>query len=608
MNRDLRRRVRVQNQNRSGGNIHGRLVGHLLLSYAKHYCSSFHGGLFGAVRSRGYISSSVKLADAVQNHPQSVTYVVTFLSTVLSAFSSYLFSQAILRMIAVFLSNPMTISDLRFGISVSRRSVLLDFDNKKGLLVTAVFFVATLGQTASWSSLFTLDNIAVYTPLEGIDFDFTSEAFLSQLPNYLTYAQGGVWYIDSALLSVVATSGTTSAMARIGYPTILDYFDHAYVNTTGGIFATDFQRDSPVRNSSRFITYNTEPFPRTSSSFNFTMSQQGLTAAVSCRNMTGQLSATSDPPFQRIAKPAEIVIDNVVPKTSYTAFSFMTTCTGNITDTETYLSSTNNTIIALACPDDASLVGNITITIDTQGDLYSDINGTMICHVTPQIQNVTAQYYNGSFISTQPDPAYAPINSLMDIRAFTMATVNSIIFGQGTMRNTLGDAMASILTDQFPGEDVDYITLWEAYFRGIIEFAGTALKNDLWESFGPLHGYVPLNMTRPIHGTATTITVGWQYKGWESFAVLLPSTCISIASILIVLFTQYRSRGVPVQHMEIDPSNPMVLMAAASAGGMGDTFDGLTKEEVEEGLGKKVKLARVGGKVGFVQVNNMPTA
>ncbi|KAJ6459574.1 hypothetical protein C8R45DRAFT_1109442 [Mycena sanguinolenta] len=86
----------------------------------------------------------------------------------------------------------MTISNLRFGISVSNRSILLDFDNKKGLLVTTVFFVATLGQTASWSSLFTLNDIAVYTPLQGIEFDLTSDAFISQLPQYLNTSLTGL--------------------------------------------------------------------------------------------------------------------------------------------------------------------------------------------------------------------------------------------------------------------------------------------------------------------------------------------------------------------------------------------------------------------------------
>ncbi|KAJ6459575.1 hypothetical protein C8R45DRAFT_552990 [Mycena sanguinolenta] len=399
-------------------------------------------------------------------------------------------------------------------------------------------------------------------------------------------------------------------MARIGYPTVLDYAAHAYVNSTGGIFATEFQRDPPIANSSKFITYNTEPFPHTSSLFNFSMSQQGLTAAVSCQNVTGQLSATSDPPFQRIAKPANIVIDGVAYGDNYTAFSFETTCAGNNTVTAPYLTSQGNTIIALACQVDHSNVGNITVTIDTQGGLYADINGTMICTVTPQIQNVTAHYYNGSYISIEPDPAYTPVNSLMDSSAFREATVNAIIYGQGTTRNTLGDAMISILNDQFSGEEdtVDYLTLWESYFRGVVEFAGTALKNDLVQSFGPLKGKIPLSITKPIHGTATTITAGWQYKGWESFVVLLPSTFISIASILIVLFTQYRSRGVPDQHMRIDPSNPMVLMAAAAAGGMADTFDGVTKENVDEGLRKKVKLAQVDGKIGFVAVNNTQIA
>ncbi|KAJ6459569.1 hypothetical protein C8R45DRAFT_1081381 [Mycena sanguinolenta] len=481
-------------------------------------------------------------------------------------------------MILVYLTNPMTISNLRFGISVSRRSLLFDFQNVKGLLATGVFFLATLGQTASWSSLLTPNAITVYTPLQGTELDFSSEALVSQFTQLLEDPHGGYQYIDSTLLSIIATSGATSAMSRVGYPTVLDYAGLAYEDNTGGISPITLKPDAPTANRTDFVTFNTMPFPPNTNSFNITMSQQGLTAAVTCQ--TGQLNATSDPPFQRFATQAEMVIGD--KPYNYTAFYIKTTCAGESQYSYSYLSNTNNTLIAVACNSDG---GTYTVVIDGQG-VYEGM-GTMMCTVSPQIQNVTA-YYNGRILYTEPDPAYPPINSLLNVNGFSSGLVEGIMYGQGQARNAIGDVLASVYSGQLVGyQQENYATLWEAYIRGVVEFLGTALKVNLALSDGPLQGKPPSNMMKSTNGTAITTTLGWQYKEWASFAVLIPSTFVAVASILIVLFTQFRSRGVPVQHTAFDPSDPLALMAAASAGGMGNTFDGLTKEHVKEGQRNK---------------------
>ncbi|KAF7367607.1 Protein arginine N-methyltransferase [Mycena sanguinolenta] len=302
-------------------------------------------GMFSAVRARGYIPLSPELAVFVQQNPQLKTYGVTFLSTALSAFSSYLFSQAIRQMILVYLTSPMTMSTLRLGISVSSRSLLFDFQNIKGLLATSVFFLATLGQTASWSSLFTPNDIAVYTPMHGTEIDFSSEAFLDQYPQvYGNLSE----YLGSALLSVTDTSGAASAMSLLGYPTVLDYAGFGFVGSistgsTGGIFPIVISA-----NRTNFLTYYDSPLPPFYTSYNVTMSQQGLTATVSCQDRTGQLDAISDPPFQRLATQTEVVIGNQTA--SVTVLSFKSACSGVTESTDYYLSATNDTVIALACP------------------------------------------------------------------------------------------------------------------------------------------------------------------------------------------------------------------------------------------------------------------
>ncbi|KAJ6459573.1 hypothetical protein C8R45DRAFT_552952 [Mycena sanguinolenta] len=581
---------------------HTRIIGGpLVVIVGQTLLLAISSGFFLAVRSRGQIPLPRTLADFVQQNPQSKTYVITFLSTALSTFSSYLFSQAVRQAILVHLTNPTTISALRFGISVSTKSLLFDLQNIKALLVTGVFFLAALGQTASWSSLLTPNDMTVYTPMQGTELDLSSETFLSQFPQYYGVINA---YLSSALLSVIDTSGAASAMALLGYPTVLDYGALAYDSSTGGILP--IMVDLIDANRTNFLTYNTSPLPPFTTSYNITMSQQGLTAAVSCQNRTGQLDANSDPPFTRVATPAEMTIGNE-PSIPYTALSFMSACGGQPKQTYPYFSSTNNTVIAMACPQNDTSGGYMntyTVIIDSQG-IYGGM-GTMVCTVSPQIQNVTS-YYIGRFVYTETDSAYPPINLPLNSTLFYWGLVEGIMYGQGTTRNAVGDAIESILTDQIAGnQPVDYLTLWEAYIRGVVEFVGTAMKLRLAAPGGPLQVQPPSNlnmMIRSTNGTAITTTIGWEYKHLASFAVLIPSTFFAIASIAIVLFTLFQSRGVPVQHVAFDPSNPLALMAAASAGGMVNTFHGLTKDDVNEGQRKKVKLGQVGGKIGFVQVN-----
>ncbi|KAF7367602.1 hypothetical protein MSAN_00823500 [Mycena sanguinolenta] len=454
--------------------------------------------------------------------------------------------------------------------------------------------------------------MAVYTPLQGTEIDLSSQALVNQFTQLFGYYEDGVTedgiynYLRSSLLSLIETSGAASATARLGNPTVLDYAGFAYGGSTSGITPTRFYPDAPLVNRTRtsFITYNImpfPPFPPTNTTFNITMSQQGLTASVSCQNRTGQLNATSDPPFKRLATPAEVFYGNEPSKSTYTALSFSSACGGETRISYSYLTNSNNTVIALPCPQN----NTFTVIIDSQGR-YQDM-GTIVCSVSPQIQNMTS-YYDWQYVYTEADLAYAPMNAPMNSTAFYWGLVEGIMYEQGPMRNAIGDMMESIYYYQIADEPLDYAVLWEAYIRGIVEFVGTVMKDIIASNDGPLKGQVPLDMIKSTNGTAITTTIGWQYKKLSSFTVLIPSTFFAIASILIVLFTQFRTRGVPVQHVAFDPSNPLALMAAASAGGMGNTFDGLTKEHVKQGQKNKVKLGQVGGKIGFVQVNTMSAA
>jgi hypothetical protein len=82
--------------------------------------------------------------------------------------------------------------------------------------------------------------------------------------------------------------------------------------------------------------------------------------------------------------------------------------------------------------------------------------------------------------------------------------------------------------------------------------------------------------------------------------MLIPTTFVALASIMIVLFAEYKNGfgGIPTEHASFDPSNSLHLMAAASAGGMQKTFKGLAKKNIKEGSAKKLKLGKVGSEDG----------
>lgn len=162
---------------------------------------------------------------------------------------------------------------------------------------------------------------------------------------------------------------------------------------------------------------------------------------------------------------------------------------------------------------------------------------------------------------------------------------------------------------------------------GIIAFSGTvgpkiklslseslhlyiqATRILLSESDSPIsNGTIPPDMTRQIEGIHRTQTLGWDYNARKAtgIAVLLPITFIALASIAIVAVAQYHNHGIPASHANFDPNNPFLLMAAASAGGMHNTFHTVDKvEDLATLKQKKVKFGRIGNRDCLVETSTV---
>ncbi|KAJ7883765.1 hypothetical protein B0H13DRAFT_2667116 [Mycena leptocephala] len=281
------------------------------------------------------------------SNPQSKTAILTLLASVLSAYSSYLVirNTAIQYAVRVYLTRPVPLATLRFGILLSRGSSIWTLERLEGkwVIICVVFLLANHSQTASWSSLITPMQIVVPTPLQGTEIDLTSDAFSKQFDQLWNGTSGIQDYIDSALW-VLAMSGTVNANSQAGYD--FSFIDFGGWTTGIPLVCTDSPRSAgkkpdrygiyflggtfpinlpyladPTLNTTAIITSNTEPFPPPGSDFNVSMSQQGFSAIASCQYQ--QLDAESDPPLERFVNSVEITSGGGV--TTYTAVSVTTT-------------------------------------------------------------------------------------------------------------------------------------------------------------------------------------------------------------------------------------------------------------------------------------------
>ncbi|KAJ7922506.1 hypothetical protein B0H13DRAFT_2409489 [Mycena leptocephala] len=386
-----------------------------------------------------------------------------------------LFSQAVRHAILVYLTGPMSIANLGFGISISKRNLIFERGEIRWVLVGAVFFLATLGQTPSWNSLLTPTTIGISTPLRGSEIDLTSNALSDQFWDLWNGSSSGIqFYLESALSSVIGPSGAASADSQIGY----------------------------IRSSILPV--------------GCTLVIRGLNAIVSCQYQ--QLNANTDPALTR----SQSNLINIVAgdqTVSHTVVGIATVCpngprvhTGKsqipyillflmdlFRHLET-LTSTNDTLLAISCGiiDDA---GTTTYsTTDILPGIYSYPNGdSVVCRVTPQTQNFNVTY-SEEFIyknlDSEPlDPDIKPAPPLVAFAAIH-GLDQAFFYGQsGTpvTKHTFGE-----LSHFRDGVCCFFL------FR-IVQ----AVKYDLALDNGPLGGDPPSSLTREITGNALTTTIGW---------------------------------------------------------------------------------------------------
>ncbi|KAJ7071656.1 hypothetical protein C8F01DRAFT_1363323 [Mycena amicta] len=542
-------------------------------------------GFLGAVRARDQIPMGKYAVSFFQENPQIKTYTFTTLANALSLFSSYLFTQAVRHALVVALTRPFRVSMLGFGVKISKKSLIVTRQYKWVVISVAIFLLG-LGQTPSWSSLFTPNTIVVSVPLVGVELDLNSSSLQTDIRNLwdnILYPLVN----DIEILPSLLGSGASSATSfSTGHPAILDFAGYTHAVSTGGILPVQLRTSDGSSQPDLFDVINTAPFPPSTnmSDVIMVMYQQGISANVSCQYS----------PFQNVFPP---VSRKATPFGDFFVWDISTSC-GNdqlsLTDNE------NNTLSMVACETfDTAGQPTFTAIVDAQGRYPGDF----ICTMSADVVDMVANYSSSTALTAQLQQGTSFVNvGPMGYAAFN-ATKNTFGYAQGSNGNIVGDTLLSVTTDQGSksGSSVDvFARTLEAYMKGITELTGTIVKNRL-AGYLASQNTLTADKTRPMTGFVTVQTLGWQYKTTTSSIVLIPIFFFALTTIAIALVAQYYNHGVPLNHADFDPNDPWLLMAAASAGGMTEVFHGVEDEDVEMGLQRRVMLGQFDGRDGFVQ-------
>ncbi|KAJ7628159.1 hypothetical protein DFH06DRAFT_723330 [Mycena polygramma] len=563
-------------------------------------------GFFIVVKIRGQIALPFGLALWVKNNGHLVTLSVTLIATVLAGLSSFLFSYAIRRSMSLYLYRPVSIATLGASVSISMRSIIFHRRSWKWPAVSLVFFILTGVQTSSWSTLLTPVTIIVSTPLVGSEIDLSSP-ILHQMWSDGSDTLQFCWNVTTSNPTAYASvpeSAYAAASAVMGQESTTMVMNQAFNVSTSGILPVllnSFDVSAWIDSSAIPATAHTMWSPPGAFSSNYSLDQQGFTMDVSCsfQNLTN----STTPSLVTAVDTVQSWGDNLDVQDAFniTYSQMASTCDAPLGDfaemggnwTAAFTKPESDYVMLITCKPD-----NYTAIFAFSGK-YSWLPMT-VCSVAPKVTRVHANY--ATLINATVDYSGAQIQDPESPTAYTAMSnlFNAVTWSQSIENNELGDhftAMGERLStsDSFQLEDV--LKVLEAYIWGSAEYSASMFRTCLMANT-TFDDRVPENITVPLHGTLHTETLGWAYVGRTTGWVLIPGTLLTLATIAVVSAALYRHVGdLPGDsHHRFDPSNPLHLMAAAAAGGLNNSFRGLSGKDMEEGERLNVVLGSIPGR------------
>ncbi|KAJ7176755.1 hypothetical protein C8R46DRAFT_1245707 [Mycena filopes] len=553
-----------------------------------------------AIKYHGPLALPYSSASWVASNPHLVTLTATLISTLLAGCSSFFFSYALRRSTSLYLLRPMSLAALGASVHISMRSLVFHRRDWKWPVISLLCFIMAGIQTSVWSTLITPVKVVISTALVGREIDLAS-------PNLLALDTLGACQEAEAGTEVyggVPESGYATGQSYLGLPAAVSLLGQGFNVSTRGILTASLD-DTAV--GSWFIPANAhslDPRPQGLSN-SYSMIQQGFSADVSCSLQT--LTPDTTPSVSRLTDYVQSWHSNVIgseqPNITYVTVS--SNCLSryngmNITDAYAEAGHQAAYLWALGCDPVAAAPNNYTLIMQGSGN-YSNLSGPgdtsyLVCQISPKITVIDANY-DGEVNATVQSANTIPVDGGGTAGAYAMYILTDLVWHQqGITVNGVAEQLLEL--SEGVGEDQSFQVV-EQYLQGVVEYSASILRACLSAKNLAFRDGIPLNLTKPTSGTWNTETMGWKgFSPGTTIWILLPGIFMATSTLALVMVALYRhgSQMVQRQAHSFDPSNPLHLIAVASAGGLQNVFKGFRDEDINEGGKLNVVLRFVPGR------------
>ncbi|KAG0702649.1 hypothetical protein DFH29DRAFT_492250 [Suillus ampliporus] len=610
---------------------------------------AFAYGFLGAVLYYDHLAPPDQVRKLWMQYPGELTMVVTLIATVLSVVTATLCTISIREALRHRMSRPISLVEISAGVALSKGSVILRPEYLRLSILTLFVFGVLRLLTAGWTTLLTPSYIQWPIQMNGSELDISGSAFSSLL--YAEFQKQNITNIRDNSFELLAISGMLSGVATAGYtyglPGTFNFNGAKYSVSTQGIVPTieDYSGSHGVPdpiNGTRLnfsggqVIVNTRTITgkHTSASIpegfsrNYSMTQQGLTANVSCQAMdSSQTQYVWETNNYDDIYSNSAALNNTV--TGLRLWNITANCSTNTLTSQQYVTMVDadgtssplgsGFLPSIVCPGPTSMNHTYaSFAILSQGfDKYNFLNAT-VCEVVPFLTTVRADYSNGLISSVvTSSTAFQPENSnLLTLVAGVLRfqSINS----QKLLTSSIGDALYSIYssTSSTPignslGSQTQIYQELEDFWRGVVEFSATFLRSGFMVVGSFPDNIIPDNLSSPVNGTMYISTVGWAKRSPTYLLAILPITIITILTFACALYNivqTWKDRQTGRHRITFDMSNTLHLIMASAAGDLSlRPFDEkgiyynecvqVRLEEPKEEDGVKKRLIQVGPSV-----------
>ncbi|KAG2045637.1 hypothetical protein BDR06DRAFT_978070 [Suillus hirtellus] len=565
---------------------------------------SFAWGFTGAILYTGVLTLPDNVVYLIVGHPTVLTLIVTLIATALSITTSTFFTFSLKEALRYHLSGlSITLFKLRTAIALSRTTWVLRWRFPKLSLLTLVVYAMVTFLSTSWSTLLLPTLVEWPVGTFGTELDLGSSAFVNQLSTDLNVENANTATVGvlkripaqapafEVLNVLTLLSGTAAVDIQGGVDTssMFSFNGVSYNQSTGGVLPAiqEYSGSSVPPGSNVGLAFTGGQVPVNTSfdwghlgrdsgtqgiSKNYSITQQGLTASVTCRpinhsqnTFTFIPTAVPGPTGLNITFLTWEVVANcsgtpdLNPMTSFTV--------GNANGQAK--NATDGFLPTVVCPDPNSTAFNpykfsmaspIFLDIFMSGLYKYSFLPTIVCEVTPYLTTISVTY-NGGIISVDrigTSSGSTTSSSNFPLSQYIATVMNyQASSNQAVTKNTIGDFLTAYGTSNV---SVMYSEL-EDYWRGIAEFSSTQLRSG-YSTSG-----VPSIMARSTSGTMYITTYGWRSQAHTYIFLLVVLTVIWGTTILAAGYSFMQEK---ITASDDDPSfdfsDPVDLIIAACGG------------------------------------------